>query len=124
MLPNSLIVDSKPYDLEERTFQFSKAVASFVKKFPLTITNTEYVKQVVRSSASPGANYIEANESLGDKDFLMKIRTCRRESKETVYWLRLLIETNNSNFEDDGKRLIQEADELKRIFSSIIDKSS
>ena len=81
---------SRPYDLEERTFEFAKAGRAFVKKLPRTIGNIEDAKQFIRASGSIGANYIEANESIGKKDFVMKIKTCRREAKESGYWLRLL----------------------------------
>ena len=80
----------KPYNLEQRTFQFAKESRTFVKRLPRTITNFEDVKQLVRASGSIGANYIEANECIGKKDFVMKIKTCRREAKESAYWLRLL----------------------------------
>jgi four helix bundle protein len=80
----------KRYDLEDRTFAFAAKVRRFVKSLPRTICNIEGVKQVVRSSGSVGANYIEANEALSKKDFLMRIRICRKESKESRYWLRLL----------------------------------
>jgi len=79
----------RQYDLEERTYEFARCVRAFVKRLPRTIRNTEDVKQVVRSSGSVGANYIEANEALGKKDFRMRIRISRKESKETRYWLRL-----------------------------------
>src|SRR5216110_2416054 len=82
--------DSKPYDLEDRTFEFAKASRAFVKQLPRTIANIEDAKQFIRASGSVGANYIEANESIGKKDFLMKVKTCRREAKESGYWLRLL----------------------------------
>jgi four helix bundle protein len=82
--------DSKPYDLEDRTFEFAKASRAFVKKLPRTIANIEDAKQFIRASGSIGANYIEANEAIGKKDFMMKIKTCRREAKESGYWLRLL----------------------------------
>src|SRR5882762_10222558 len=82
--------DRKPYDLEDRTFEFAKASRTFAKKLPRTIANIEDAKQFVRASGSIGANYIEANESIGKKDFVMKIKTCRREAKESAYWLRLL----------------------------------
>jgi four helix bundle protein len=82
--------DSKRYDLEDRTFEFAKASRAFVKKLPRTIANIEDAKQLIRASGSIGANYIEANESIGKKDFVMKIKTCRREAKESGYWLRLL----------------------------------
>ena len=117
--------NSKPkYDLEERTFRFAKDVRLFVKTLPKTLTNIEDVKQLVRASGSVGANYIEANESLGKKDFLMRIKICRKESKESAYFLRLIIETNELKNKKEAERLIQEAVELKKIFSSIIEKSN
>src|SRR5712671_6020162 len=82
--------DRKPYDLEDRTFEFAKASRTFAKKLPRTIANIDDAKQFIRASGSIGANYIEANESIGKKDFLMKVKTCRREAKESGYWLRLL----------------------------------
>ena len=75
---------SKQYDLEERTFQFAKNVSLYVKKFTRTISNMEYGKQVIRASGSVGANYIEANEALGKKDFVMRIKICRKEAKESA----------------------------------------
>ncbi|MDM8544394.1 four helix bundle protein [Desulfococcaceae bacterium HSG9] len=114
---------SKPYDLEERTYQFAKAVRIFVKTLPKTIANIEDGKQLIRASGSVGANYIEANESLGKKDFLMRIRISRKEAKESAYWLRLINETNDLNNADDAQILMQEAIELKKILSSILEKS-
>jgi four helix bundle protein len=75
------------YDLEGQTFEFARRVRAFVKRLPRTLCNIEDVKQVVRSSGSIGANYIEANEALSKKDFRMRIRISRKESKETRYWL-------------------------------------
>jgi four helix bundle protein len=110
------ITNSKPvYDLEERTFQFAKAVRLFVKTLPKTIANIE--------DGSVGANYREANESLSKKDFVMRIKICRKEAKESAYWLRLIKETNSLTNADDAKKMIQEANELKKIFSSILEKS-
>ncbi len=115
---------AKPvYDLEERTFQFAKAVRIFVKTLPKTIANIESGKQVIKASGSVGANYIEANESLSKKDFKMRIKICRKEAKESAYWLRLINETNNLKNANDAKSLMQEAGELKKIFSSILEKS-
>jgi four helix bundle protein len=111
------------YDLEDRTFQFAKEVAIYLKKIPKTSANIEYSKQVIRSSGSVGANYIEANESLSKKDFVMRVKICRKEAKETSYWLKLLVETNDVAHTSIGEKLIQESDELKKIFSSIIEKS-
>ena len=70
------------YDLEERTFIFAKDVRFFIKTIPKTIINIEDAKQLVKSSGSIGANYIEANESLGKKDFLMRSKISRKEAKE------------------------------------------
>ncbi len=82
--------NSKPiYDLEERTYQFAKAVRIFVKTLPKTIANIEDGKQLIKASGSVGANYIEANEALSKKDFKMRIKICRKEAKESAYFLRL-----------------------------------
>lgn len=112
------------YDLEERTYQFAKEVALFCKKLPRTISNIEYIKQVIRASGSIGANYIEANESLSKKDFVMRVKICRKEAKESAYWLRLIMDSNSNDFVKEGVSLNAEAIELKKIFSSIIEKTS
>lgn len=117
------IQTSKPYDLEERTFQFAKVVRIFVKNLPKTIANIDDGKQLVRASGSDGANYIEANESLGKKDFLMRIKISRKEAKESAYWLRLIHETNKLKDDNDAQHLMQEAIELTKILSSISEKS-
>jgi len=111
------------YDLEERTLQFAKEVRLFVKTLPKTIANMEDGKQLIKASGSVGANYREANESLSKKDFLLRIKISRKEAKESGYWLRLIHETNNLENADVAKSLIQEANELKKIFSSILEKS-
>jgi four helix bundle protein len=113
--------NGKVFDLEDRTFEFARASRAFIKKLPRTIANIEDVKQFVRSSGSVGANYIEANEAIGKKDFLMKIRTCRREAKETRYWLRLIETTPAVTKERDS--LVIEAGELMNIFGAIVRKS-
>ena len=84
------IRNSKRYDLEDRTLAFAKRVRGFVKRLPNSLANIEDGKQVFRSSGSVGANYIEANESLSKKDFALRIKICRKEAKETAYWLKLL----------------------------------
>jgi len=116
--------NAKPvYDLEERAYQFAKDVRLFVKTLPKTIANIEDGKQVIKASGSVGANYIEANEALSKKDFKIRIKICRKEAKESAYWLRLIHETNNIENTDDAQYLMQEANELKKIFSSILEKS-
>ena len=109
----------KIYDLEDRTFAFARDVRAFVKKLPKTISNIEDIKQLVRSSGSVGANYIEANESLSKKDFLMRIKICRKESKESGYWLKLLDVGDQQENEDERNRLKQEADEFMYIFGAM-----
>jgi four helix bundle protein len=121
--PMTKIQNPKRYDLEDRTFEFARNVALYVRRLPRNISNLEYGKQVVDASGSVGANYIEANEALGKKDFLMRIKICRKEAKESAYWLRLIIETNGQESTDEALRLLHEAIELRRIFSSILVKS-
>jgi len=84
---------SKPvYDLEERTFLFAKDVRVWIKTIPNTLANLEDAKQLVRSSGSVGANYLEANESLSKKDFLMRIKITRKEATELKKILSSIIE--------------------------------
>ena len=115
--------NTKKYDLEERTFHFAKDVRNFVKYLPKNIANTEDGRQVVKSSWSVGANYIEANESLSRKDFLMRIKISRKEAKETKYWLRIIDVHDNEDLNKSRLDLIQEASELMNIFGSILNKT-
>ena len=117
------IQNPKRYNLEERTFKFAMNVREFVKKLPRTVSNIEDGKQVVRSSGSIGANYIEANESLSKKDFIMRVKICRKEAKESRYWLRLIDTYDDSEQESDRKSLVKEATELMNIFGAILAKS-
>ena len=110
-----------PFDLEKRTLIFAKSVRDFCKQLPKSLSNREYVEQIIRSSGSVGANYIEANESLSKKDFIMRIKISRKETKETRYWLEL-IEINEIQ-KNELNKLQQESTELLKIFSSIIEKS-
>jgi four helix bundle protein len=112
----------KPYDLEERTYLFARQVRLFVKRLVRTIGNIEDAKQLVRSSGSVGANYIEANESLGDKDFAFRAKIARKEAKESRYWLRLVDTGGIPDLERERDALIQEALELQRILSAILQR--
>ena len=114
--------NEKVYDLEERTFLFAMRVRTFVKKIENNIWNKEDIKQVVRASGSVAANYIEANEKLGDKDFIMKIRISKKECKESILWLRLL-DVEDIMIEKERGELIQEATELKNILGAIYQKT-
>ncbi|MES2485854.1 MAG: four helix bundle protein [Bacteroidota bacterium] len=113
----------KVYDLEQRTFIFARDCRMMLKTLPNTIEVFEDGKQLVRSSGSVGANYIEANESLSRKDFYYRIKICRKEAKESNYWLNLL-SVCNIEYQSQLAILIQEATELKKIFSSILEKSA
>jgi len=110
--------EKKQYDLEQRTLIFAKNVRVFVKNLHKNVANIEDSRQLIRSSGSIGANYIEANDNLSKKDFVMRIKICRKEAKETAYWLKL-IETDNF----DRENLINEATELTKIFGAIIRNS-
>jgi four helix bundle protein len=113
--------NEKPYDLEERTAVFAENSRAFVKRLRRTIGNIEDAKQFIRASGSVGANYIEANEAIGKRDFVMKIKICRREAKETRYWLRLL--DVDGDLEQERQKLSSEAKELMNIFGAIVRKS-
>lgn len=112
----------KKYDLEERTLAFAQQVRRFIRRVPKGLANTEDLRQLARSSGSIGANYIEANEALGKKDFLMRVRICRKETKETRYWLNLLDLGGDGLIELEQKGLLAEVTELMHIFGAIITK--
>ena len=115
--------DAKPRDLEERTFEFAQSVRAFVKQLPRTVSNTEDVRQLVRASGSVAAIWIEADEALSKKDFLMRVKICRKESKESRLFLRLVDAGLSKNNLSARETLASEARELTLIFSSIISKS-
>lgn len=108
--------------MEERTESFSKRIIEFVERVPRDVVDNEITKQLVRSAGSVGANYIEANESLGKKDFAMRLKIARKEAKETRYWLRLVESKDIS--EKNRSELITEATELLEILSAMILKSN
>jgi len=113
---------AKPYDLEERTFRFAKRVVALVDKLPRTISTIEIGKQLVRSAGSVGANYIGERSALSRKDFQVRIKICRKEAKESCYWLRLL----SCAADQDGERenLFKESTEIMKIFGSIVEKTN
>ena len=115
--------NSKQYDLEDRTFNFAQRVRGFVKQLPKTIANIEDGRQVIKSSGSVGANYIEANDSLSKKDFRMRIKICRKEAKESRYWLRLVDTNDDYDLEKEREYLVNESTELMNIFGAILQKS-
>ena len=116
-ITNSKITKQK-YDLEERTLTFSKNCISLCKILVRDPINRELICQLVRSASSIGSNYREANDSLTKKAFHHLIGICRRESKESKYWLELLLHSE-PNFTDKIMPLISEAHQLAKIFATI-----
>src|SRR4051812_40424085 len=114
---------ARPYNLEERTELFAKEVRAFVKRLPLTLANREDLRQLVRASGSVGANYIEANEGLSRKDFVVRVRISRKEAKEAAYWLRLVDVGSDTSVDAERWRLENEGRELVCILTSIIQKT-
>ncbi len=113
--------NSQCYDLEERCFKFTKRVITYINNLFKTIAHIEVGKQLIRAAGSVGANYIEANESLSKKDFVMRIKISRKESKESRYWIRLT--EPKQDYVSEKKYLVQESTELMKIFGSILKKS-
>jgi four helix bundle protein len=113
---------AKQYDLEDRTYRFAKNVRALVKLLPRTVANSEDGRQVIRASGSVGANYIEANEAIGKRDFIMRLKISRKEAKEAGYWLRLLDSGNDERIEDERNALVEEAKEPLSILSAIVNK--
>jgi len=103
--------------------QFAKRIRAFIKLLPRNLANIEDGRQLVSASGSVGANYIEANESLGKRDFRMRIKISRKEAKESAYWLRLLDTGDDAAVEEERNGLAQEATELTNIFGAILRKS-
>jgi len=113
---------NKYRELENRTTEFAKRVVRLCKALPKDRINNRLVDQIIRSAGSVGANYREANEVLGKKDFLYRLRIARKEAKETHHWLELIEETN-PNIKKRMKNLFQEIKELRNILSTIITKA-
>lgn len=111
------------FDLEDRTLEFARSVIRLCKKIPRNSINNELVSQLIRASGSVGSNYREANDASSKKDFSYRIGISLREAKEAHYWLQLLEEAD-LDLKGEIKELIQEALELKKIFSSISLKST
>jgi len=115
--------NTKHYDLEDRTLEFARRTRIFVRRLKRTLSNIEDARQLIRSSGSIGANYIEANEALSKKDFLMRAKICRKEAKESRYWLKLIDTDGNGELEQERESMENEARELTHIFGSIVTKS-
>jgi len=113
---------NKIYDLEDRTLEFGKRIIRMCQALPQNTINFKLIDQIIHSGTSMGSNYREANETETKKDFKYRIRICRKEGKETIYWLNLIIEAN-PDFKERIKPLLQETTELVKIFAAILEKS-
>lgn len=114
-------MENKVFDLEERTTKFAVNVVKLCRKLPKDSINSRLTGQVTGSAGSVGANYREANDALGKKDFILRIKIARKEAKETVHWLEIIKEAN-PEFSEEINTLKKEATELKNILSAIISK--
>ncbi len=113
--------ETSKYDLEERTATFGEAIIAFAKKIPINDVTRSMIDQIVRSGTSVGANYCEADDASTKKEFRQKIGYCRKESRETKHWLRMIVKAE-PEFREEAKPLWQEAKELHLIFAAIIRK--
>jgi four helix bundle protein len=113
---------AKEYNLEKRTTEFAKIVIRLCKQLPNNPINARLTGQVVGAAGSIGANYREANDALGKKDFIQRLKIARRESKECLHWLELATEAN-LDMETEIRPLLKECEELKNILSAIINKT-
>ena len=109
------------FDLEERTARFGESVIAFAKEIPRNPVTLSLIGQLVRSGTSVGANYCEADDAVSKKDFRNKIGTCKKEARETKYWLRM-IGGAEPDMKSEARVLWQEAKELHLIFASILRK--
>ena len=107
-------------ELENRFENFAMIVRDFCRKVKWDIINVQYIQQLIRSSGSVGANYIEASDDLGKADEKMKIKISRREVKESIHWLKLILTYNNQPLELEKIKLLDEAGQIQRILSTII----
>lgn len=111
---------NKKYSLEERTFIFSKKLIALCKMIRKDIVIIPLVTQVIRSGTSIGANYREANGASSRSDFRNKIYVCKKEAKETQYWLYLLLDLDfQDNVKEEIKELLDEDSQFIRMFSKI-----
>jgi four helix bundle protein len=109
---------TKAYDLEERTGRFGEAIIAFAKRIPVNLVTEPLIPQLVRAGTSVGANYCEADDSGFKKEFRYRVSICKRESRETKHWLRM-VAAAAPELKADGRPLWQEAKELNLIFSVI-----
>ena len=109
-------------ELEDRFFSYAKCVRDFCQKLKWNTINLVYIRQLIRASSTIGANYLEASDDLGKNDEKMKIKISRREAKESIYWLQLILTYNDKELEKEQLVLIDEGNQIRKILSSIVTK--
>ena len=110
------------HELEERCHEFGKKVRRFCRKLKMDVANVEDVRQLVRASGSVGANYIEANENVGAGDLRFRMKISRKEAKESLHFLGMIEVFGDENLEKERSDLVNEAGQLRKIFSSMLNK--
>ena len=103
-------------ELEDRFQNYAKAVRDYCTRLKWDVINKEYIRQLIRSSRSISANYIEASDDLGPADEKMKIKLSRREAKETIVWLDLVLSYNDNTLEQERQRLKDEGGQIRKFF--------
>lgn len=117
-MPNEKVLRQK-YDLEERTAKFGEEIIKFAKRIPKNVITLPIISQLVRCGTSVGANYCEADNAESRSDFKHKIGICKKEAKETMHWLRMLV-IALPEFRDAARTIWKEAKELNLIFNAIV----
>jgi four helix bundle protein len=115
-------ITNKKFDLDERTFLFARRTRNLIKTIPKNTVDVSDRDQLTRSSGSVAANYVEANEALSTRDFVMRIKICRKEAKESHLWLRLIRDQLSDDLRSDCDSLLDESIQLVKIFHSIAAK--
>ena len=110
--------NERPYDLEERTAVFGEAIIAFARKVPVDAVTRQLIDQLVGAGTSLGANYCEADDVVSKKEFRHKIGYCKKEARETKFFLRMIVKAV-PDLRDEAKPLQQEAKELHLIFAKI-----
>ena len=116
------MIKNQKYDLEERTAKFGEAIIEFAKSVPKSVITTPLISQFIRSGTAIGALYCEADCAESRKDFEHKLGICKKEAKETKHWMRMVVKAH-PEFVEKARMFWKEADELQRIFITIVNKS-
>ena len=121
--PRSAPKAERNYNLAERTARFGEAVIALAKTIRRSVITVPLISQFIRSATSVGANYCEADDAVSKKEFRCKIGTCKKEARETAYWIRMIVAAEG-NLKEAARSLWQEARELQLIFASIYRNSA